>query len=85
MRAGAQQAVEAAAAGRLQPLTLPDELVVEAEFRPHGVAELATRVPGSERVAARVVRRRMQHPDEMLDVINVWAQLTAAYLVPDAR
>lgn len=79
VRAGAREAVEAAAAGRLQPLGIPDSLVVEAEFRAHGVAEIAVRVPGSERVAARVVRRSMRDPDELLDVVVVWAQLAAAH------
>lgn len=85
VQAGARAAVEAAVAGRLQPLAVPDELVVQAEFRPHGVTEMAVRVPGSTRVASRVVERRMADPHEMLDVIVVWAQLAAAYLAPDPR
>ena len=79
VRDGARRAVEAATAGRLQPLQVPAELVLDAEFRPNGAAEMAVRVPGSTRVAARVVRRRMEDPDELLDVIAVWAELGAAY------
>ena len=80
VRDGARRAVEAATAGRLQPLQVPADLVLDAEFRPNGAAELAAKVPGSSRMSARVVRRRMRDPDEMLDVIAVWADLTAAYV-----
>jgi hypothetical protein len=62
------------------PLAVPDELVVEAEARPLGAAEDLARVPGTERFGGRGVRRVMRDPQEMLDVIQVWARLTAAYV-----
>lgn len=80
IRAGARAAVEAATAGALAPLPVPPTLVVEAEFRPHGAAELAALVPGSERVGARVVRREVRDHVELLDVVMTWSSLTSAYL-----
>ena len=79
VRAGAREAVQAAVAGRLSPLAAPDELVLEAEFRAHGVAELAVRVPGAERRSSRVVRRRVDDPGQLQDVIVLWALLATAH------
>jgi hypothetical protein len=45
-----------------------------------GATELLAKVPGTERIGARGVRRVMRDPQEMLDVIGVWAHLTSAYL-----
>jgi D-amino peptidase len=80
IRAGAQRAVADAAAGRLRPAPVPDELVIEVELRPHGAAELAARVPGTERLSARTVRRLMADPREMLDVLVVWFNLTSQFI-----
>jgi len=78
--AGAALAVSAARQGLVRPMAIPTELVVEAELRPHGAAELVARVPGTERVGARGVRSVVRDPHELLDVVTVWAELTAAYL-----
>jgi D-amino peptidase len=75
IRAGAARAVAEARAGRLRPAPIPDELVVEADFRPTGAAELAVCVPGSERTGSRSVRRLMANPREMVDVLTVWFSL----------
>jgi D-amino peptidase len=80
IQAGAEQAVTAAVAGRLRPAQVPDELVIEVELRPHGAAELAALVPGTERVAARTVRRRVAGPAEMMNVLVVWFTLTGQYI-----
>jgi D-amino peptidase len=79
IRTGARQAVAEARAGRLRPVPIPDDLAVEAEFRPHGAAELAVRVPGSERTGPRTVLRPMASPQEMLDVLTIWYTLAAQY------
>jgi D-amino peptidase len=84
IRAGAQRAVAAAAAGSLRPAPVPDRLVIEVELRPHGAAELAARVPGTERLGARTVRRRMADPREMLDVLVVWFNLTSQFIASQA-
>jgi D-amino peptidase len=80
IRAGAQRAVELAVAGSLQVVTVPGELVAEVELRPHGAAELAVLVPGTERVGARTVRRRMADPAEMMNVLTVWFTLTGQFI-----
>ncbi len=80
IQAGAERAVTSAAAGGLQVMAVPDELVVEVELRPHGAAELAARVPGAERTGARTVRRRTASPREMLDVLVVWYSLTGQFI-----
>jgi D-aminopeptidase len=80
IRAGAAEAVAAARDGGVTPVSIPEELVLEATFRPHNAAEAAARVPGTERVAANSVRRVARTPQEALDLIYVWGQLTTAYL-----
>jgi D-amino peptidase len=80
IRAGAQRAVASAVAGSLRPAPVPDELMIEAELRPHGAAELAALVPGTERPAARTVRRRMADPREMMNVLVVWFTLTSQFI-----
>jgi D-amino peptidase len=80
IQAGAAEAVAGARDGRVAPVTVPPELVLEATFRPHNAAEAAVRVPGSERVAANVVRQAVSTPQQALDLIFVWGQLTAAYV-----
>jgi D-amino peptidase len=76
IEAGAAEAVEAARSGRLRPLEVPSELVVEAEFRQYGAADSAARVPGAERVSARVVRRAVADPRELLDIVHIWSLLS---------
>jgi D-amino peptidase len=78
--AGASRAVASAAAGAIGPLTVPDELIVEAEFRPNGVAELAALVPGTERVDGRTVRVAAASPKAALDVLVVWSALAGYYV-----
>ncbi|MCA1713370.1 MAG: M55 family metallopeptidase [Actinobacteria bacterium] len=80
IRAGAVDATRAVHDGVLRPISVPTELVLEAELRPNGAAEQAVRVPGTERTGARTVRRSMRDPKELLDVIDVWASLVSAYL-----
>ncbi|MDT8913351.1 M55 family metallopeptidase [Amycolatopsis sp. PS_44_ISF1] len=77
--AGAARAVRNAAAGLLSPLSIPDELLIEAELRPNGAADLAARVPGTERVGGRTVRFTAAGPRQALDVLEVWAALAAHY------
>jgi D-amino peptidase len=77
VRAGASRAVTAALAGALQPISLPDELILEVDLRPPGAAEIAILVPGTERIGPDTVRRRIASPREMIDVIMLWAQLTS--------
>jgi len=78
--AGAARAVQGAAAGAIRPVAIPDDLVIEAELRPHGAAELAVRVPGTERTGVRTVRYQAADPRQMLDVLVVWYSLTAQYM-----
>lgn len=78
--AGAARAVASAVAGAIRPLAVPAELVVEAELRPNGAAEMAALVPGTERTDARTVRYRAASPREAMDVLNVWSALTSYYL-----
>jgi D-amino peptidase len=80
IKAGTQRAVTEAASGALRPAAIPGELVLEVELRPHGAAELAALVPGTERVGARTVRRRAASPREMMDVLVVWLTLTNQFL-----
>lgn len=78
--AGAARAVANAVSGALRPVTVPDELVVEAELRPNGAAELAALVPGTKRAGARTVRFRATSPREALDMLIVWSALTSHYV-----
>ncbi|MGW0807376.1 M55 family metallopeptidase [Nonomuraea sp. NPDC002799] len=77
---GAARAVENAAAGTILPVTVPDELIIDADLRPNGAAELAALVPGTERIGARTVRQRAADPRAALDVLIVWSALTSHYL-----
>jgi D-amino peptidase len=78
--AGAKRAVASAAAGAIRPVAVPAELVIEAELRPNGAAEIAALVPGTERAGSRAVRFRAASPREAMDVLNVWSALTSYYL-----
>jgi D-amino peptidase len=78
--AGAARAVAGAASGAIRPVPVPDELVIEAELRVSGAAELAALVPGAERTVASSVRFRAASPGEAMDVLNVWSVLASHYL-----
>jgi D-amino peptidase len=71
---------EAIAAGAARPVAIPAELVIEAELRPNGAAEMAALVPGAERVGARTVRYQAASPRAALDVLVVWSALASYYL-----
>lgn len=77
--AGAARAVASAAAGSIQPVSIPGELIIEAELRPNGAAEVGVLVPGAERSGSRTVRYRASGPRQALDVLIVWAMLTSQY------
>lgn len=77
--AGAALAVANALQGSVRPLAVPSELVVEADLRPNGAAELAALVPGTERTGARTVRFQAASPHEALNVLIVWSALTSYY------
>lgn len=78
IREGAAAAVVAAGEGSLSLPPVPTELVLEAELRQAAAAELVARVPGTERLSARTVRRVVRDPRELLDVIDVWARLVSS-------
>jgi D-amino peptidase len=78
--AGAKRAVAAAASGAIRPVPVPDELAIEADLRPNGAAELAAKVPGTERAGAATVRFRAASPRQAMDVLDVWAALASQYL-----
>jgi D-amino peptidase len=78
--AGAARAVAKAATGAIGPMAIPSQLVIEAELRPNGAAELAARVPGTERTDKRTVRFHAVDPVGALDVLVVWQALTTQYL-----
>jgi D-amino peptidase len=77
IRAGAARAVAGAASGAIRPVPVPDDLVVEAELRVSGAAEMAVLVPGAERVGASSVRFSATSPREAMDVLNVWSVLAS--------
>lgn len=76
---GASRAVAVALAGDLQPVRVPAELVVEADLRPSGAAELVALVPGTARTGARTVSFPAAGAREVVDVLIVWSSLTAAF------
>jgi D-amino peptidase len=78
--AGAARAVASAASGAIRPVPIPGELVIEADLRPNGAAEMAALVPGTERTGARTVRYKAATPRTALDVLIVWSTLTSQYL-----
>jgi D-amino peptidase len=78
--AGAARAVASAAAGAIQPVAIPGELVIEAELRPNGAADMAVLVPGTERTDARTVRYQAPSPRVAMDVLTVWSTLTSQYV-----
>nr|MDQ2874090.1 M55 family metallopeptidase [Actinomycetota bacterium] len=64
----------------IRPVPIPAELVIEAELRPNGAAEMAAWVPGTERTGARTVRYHAASPRVAMDVLNVWSALTSHYV-----
>lgn len=76
---GARDAVRNAADGRLAPVAIPPELVVEVELRVNGAADLAALVPGTERTDARTIRYRASTPRQALDLLIVWSTLASQY------
>jgi D-amino peptidase len=78
--AGAARAVAGAAAGAIRPVAIPPELVIEAELRPNGAAEMAAWVPGTVRTGPRTVRYQAASPRVDMDVLNVWSALTSHYV-----
>lgn len=54
---------------------IPDQLVLEAEMTSPTAAELASFVPGAERVDALTVRREVESVADMIGLISVWTQL----------
>jgi D-amino peptidase len=78
--AGAARAVASAAAGAIQPVAIPGELVIEAELRPNGAADMAVLVPGTERTDARTVRYQAPSPRVAMDVLTIWSTLTSQYV-----
>ena len=78
--AGAARAVAGAAAGAIRPAAIPAELVIEAELRPNGAAEMAAWVPGTVRTGPRTVRYQAASPRAAMDVLNVWSALASYYV-----
>ena len=78
--AGAERAVAAAASGAIQPVPVPSELAIEVELRLNGAAELAAKVPGTERTGTSSVRYQVGSPRAAMDVLIVWSVLTRQYL-----
>jgi D-amino peptidase len=76
--AGAGRAVAGAASGAIRPLPIPAELAIEADLRLNGAAELAARVPGTERTGAGTVRYQAASPRAAMDVLIVWSTLAGA-------
>jgi D-amino peptidase len=78
--AGAARAVAGAVAGAIRPVAIPPELVIEADLRPNGAAEMAAWVPGTEQTGPRTVRYQAASPRVAMDVLNVWSALTSYYV-----
>jgi len=78
--AGAERAVAGAASGAIQPIPVPSELAIEVDLRLNGAAELAAKVPGTERTGTSSVRYRAGSPRVAMDVLIVWSTLVRQYL-----
>jgi D-amino peptidase len=78
--AGADRAVAAVASGAIQPIPVPSELAIEVELRLNGAAELAAKVPGTERTGTSSVRYQAASPRVAMDVLIVWSTLIRQYL-----
>src|SRR3954454_14184808 len=64
-------------AANLQPLSLPDEFLVEADIATQLGADYAVNVPRCERVGAHTVRTHAADPAELMAVITSWYYLVA--------
>jgi D-amino peptidase len=62
IRAGAERAVRAAAAGTLEILTVPPPVVIEVDYRRGVEADHAAIIPGVERVGDRGIRIQSDDP-----------------------
>jgi D-amino peptidase len=62
VRAGAEEAVRRATAGKLEPLEVERPIVLEAEYRHALEADYAALVPGAERYGDRGVRVTTEDP-----------------------
>jgi D-amino peptidase len=78
--AGAERAVAAAASGAIQPIPVPSEVASEVDLRLNGAAELAAKVPGTERTGTSSVRFQADSPRVAMDVLIVWSTLVRQYL-----
>jgi D-amino peptidase len=64
-------------AGALEPLRLPAEFVVEADFSTQLGTDYAVNVPRSERVGSHTVRNHAADAPELMALISSWYHLTA--------
>ncbi|MDX6217070.1 MAG: D-amino peptidase [Frankiales bacterium] len=75
-----QAAAEAVASISDRPVpVVPDRLTLEVTLRAPGAAEYAGLVPGTQRIAAADLRRDCADPLELLDILQTWGRLSAAY------
>lgn len=74
-----EQSVASAVAGvgDSAPLTVPDELVVEADFVTPLHTDMAAVVPGTQRLTARTLRRTTADPAEMQSLLMSWYYLAS--------
>lgn len=75
-----ERAVAAAVSGAAGLTTTPppDRLTLAVDFSTPRGAELASTVPGSERLSARTVRREVAQADDLIKLIMAWYYLAAA-------
>lgn len=66
------------AAPTLSPPSVPDELVLEVDLPFEVVAEVAAMIPGAERTGVRTVRREVADPGELVGLVFILYQLSAA-------
>lgn len=84
IRDGARRALAAAGSHELEPVRVPEELIVEVELLASGAAEVAALVPGTERIGARLLRRRAADPREVLRLIMIWGILASGFSPPQS-
>ena len=75
-----EQGVAGAVAGaaELASTPPPERLTLAVDFRSPQGAELASTVPGSERLAAMTVRREVAHAEDLVKLIMAWYYLAAS-------
>lgn len=71
------EAVRAAVAAPVAPMSVPADLVLEVDFTVPVMADLAICVPGTRRLAGRTVQRRVETADELLMLVTAWYHLAA--------